>query len=42
MVNVVHNDFHSSDGIFEPFWKAGAAYEALQNGVNGHVVVNGA
>ncbi|PPQ67896.1 hypothetical protein CVT26_007096 [Gymnopilus dilepis] len=39
LVNVVHNDFHDSDAIFKPFYKAGAEYIALQsktNGVNGH------
>ncbi|KAJ2934855.1 hypothetical protein H1R20_g2276, partial [Candolleomyces eurysporus] len=43
LVNVVHNDFHNSDSIFEPFWKAGAEWEASQKGVNGngHALVNG-
>lgn len=26
LVNVVHNDFHDSDVIFQPFFKAGAEY----------------
>lgn len=42
LVNVVHNDFHAPDAIFEPFFKAGAEYaaqhktEAAQPQVNGH------
>jgi len=45
LVNVVHNDFHATDAIFEPFWKAGAEFAAAKklaqvNGVNG-VAVNG-
>lgn len=42
LVNVVHNDFHDSEAIFKPFWKAGAQYQAMKsntnvvNGVNGH------
>jgi methylenetetrahydrofolate reductase (NADPH) len=31
LVNVVHNDFHDSEAIFEPFFKAGAEYAATQN-----------
>lgn len=31
LVNVVHNDFHDSDAIFEPFLKAGAEYLAMQS-----------
>lgn len=26
LVNIVHNDFQSSDAIFEPFFKAGAEH----------------
>jgi len=39
LVNVVHNDFHDSDAIFKPFYKAGAEYLALKSkttAVNGH------
>jgi len=39
LVNVVHNDFHDRNSIFEPFFKAGAEYRALNakaNAVNGH------
>ncbi|KAK7012232.1 methylenetetrahydrofolate reductase [Favolaschia claudopus] len=45
LVNVVHNDFHNPEAIFEPFFKAGAEYAAMDkkdsaqprvNGVNGH------
>ncbi|KIY53373.1 methylenetetrahydrofolate reduct [Fistulina hepatica ATCC 64428] len=28
LVNVVHNDFHKRDAIFEPFYKAGAEFAA--------------
>ncbi|KAF5338361.1 hypothetical protein D9611_012529 [Ephemerocybe angulata] len=49
LVNVVQNDFHNTDAIFEPFWKAGAEWEALKaksangsaHGANGKPVVNG-
>ncbi|KAH6915887.1 methylenetetrahydrofolate reductase [Coprinopsis sp. MPI-PUGE-AT-0042] len=45
LVNVVHNDFHNPDSIFEPFWKAGEEWARQQkaeglNGING-VHVNG-
>ncbi|KAF9461211.1 methylenetetrahydrofolate reductase-domain-containing protein [Collybia nuda] len=39
LVNVVHNDFHDSTAIFEPFFKAGAEYIAIQSNTtpaNGH------
>jgi methylenetetrahydrofolate reductase (NADPH) len=39
LVNVVYNDFRDSNGIFEPFLKAGAEYKAMNsktNGINGH------
>ncbi|KAJ7224277.1 methylenetetrahydrofolate reductase-domain-containing protein [Mycena pura] len=43
LVNVVHNDFHDSEAIFQPFFKAGEQYTALQNKmsanqpqINGH------
>jgi len=39
LVNVVHNDFHSCDAIFEPFFKAGAEYKAMNaktTAVNGY------
>jgi methylenetetrahydrofolate reductase (NADPH) len=37
LVNVVHNDFHDSDAIFEPFLKAGAEYLAINStAINGH------
>ncbi|KAF9054512.1 methylenetetrahydrofolate reductase-domain-containing protein [Panaeolus papilionaceus] len=39
LVNIVHNNFHDPEAIFQPFMKAGAEYEALQaktNGINGH------
>ena len=40
LVNVVHNDFHSSDAIFKPFMKAGAEFLAMNPKtkvtVNGH------
>ncbi|TFK29728.1 methylenetetrahydrofolate reductase [Coprinopsis marcescibilis] len=39
LVNVVHNDFLNPDAIFQPFWKAGAEWQALKSGapaVNGH------
>ncbi|RDB23864.1 Methylenetetrahydrofolate reductase 1 [Hypsizygus marmoreus] len=29
LVNVVHNDFHDPEAIFEPFFKAGAEYLAM-------------
>lgn len=32
LVNVVHNDFHDPEAIFEPFFKAGADYAAAQGG----------
>jgi methylenetetrahydrofolate reductase (NADPH) len=28
LVNVVHNDFHNRDAIFEPFFKVGAQTQA--------------
>ncbi|KAF7356615.1 Methylenetetrahydrofolate reductase [Mycena venus] len=31
LVNVVHNDFHDPEAIFEPFFKAGAEYAAMEN-----------
>lgn len=39
LVNVVHNDFHDSEAIFEPFHKAGAEYLAMKSNsitINGH------
>jgi methylenetetrahydrofolate reductase (NADPH) len=39
LVNVVHNDFHDSEAIFKPFYKAGAEYLASKSkttAVNGH------
>ena len=40
LVNIVHNDFHGQDQIFEPFFKLEAS-SAAQNGhavvANGHV-----
>jgi methylenetetrahydrofolate reductase (NADPH) len=39
LVNVVHNDFHDSEAIFKPFFKAGAEYAAAKTNstaVNGH------
>jgi len=42
LVNVVHNDFHDPEAIFEPFFKAGAEYAAMekpepaQPQMNGH------
>lgn len=30
LVNVVHNDFHKFEAIFEPFLKAGAEYLAMK------------
>ncbi|EAU90536.2 methylenetetrahydrofolate reductase [Coprinopsis cinerea okayama7 len=35
LVNVVHNDFHNPDAIFEPFWKAGAEWTALKKAEQG-------
>jgi len=40
-VNVVHNDFHSSDAIFEPFFKAGAEFAARNSPAVKSVTVNG-
>ena len=39
LVNVVHNDFHDSEAIFEHFYKAGAEYLAMKPDsitINGH------
>lgn len=39
LVNVVHNDFHDPEAIFQPFFKAGAEYVAMKTNptaVNGH------
>jgi len=39
LVNVVHNDFHDSEAIFEHFYKAGAEYLAMKPNsitINGH------
>ncbi|KAH8832724.1 methylenetetrahydrofolate reductase-domain-containing protein [Flagelloscypha sp. PMI_526] len=40
LVNVVHNDFHDRDAIFQPFLKAGAEFSAAQSQptplTNGH------
>ncbi len=31
LVNVVHNDFHDPEAIFEPFFKAGSEFAAMEN-----------
>jgi methylenetetrahydrofolate reductase (NADPH) len=39
LVNVVHNDFHQSEAIFEPFFKAGVEYIAKKGAtptIGGH------
>jgi len=39
LVNVVHNDFKDPEGIFKPFYQAGAEYVAAKSkstAVNGH------
>ena len=39
LVNVVYNDFHDPEAIFEPFYKAGAEYFAMKPNsitINGH------
>ncbi|KAF7968517.1 hypothetical protein HWV62_27559 [Athelia sp. TMB] len=41
LVNVVHNDFQSSDAIFEPFFKAGAEFAARKSPVINGTTVNG-
>lgn len=51
LVNVVHNDFHQPQAIFEPFWKAGEEWQATKRSAlklngdahigNGTAAVNG-
>ena len=41
LMNVVHNDFHRPDAIFEPFWKAGAEWEEQKKQASAVPVVNG-
>ncbi|KAJ3721354.1 methylenetetrahydrofolate reductase-domain-containing protein [Lentinula guzmanii] len=38
LVNVVHNDFHDADAIFEPFFQAGEEYQATQANAPNHSV----
>ncbi|CAL1714567.1 unnamed protein product [Somion occarium] len=41
LVNVVHNDYKHPDAIFEPFYKAGAEFAAMQAKINGAPAANG-
>jgi methylenetetrahydrofolate reductase (NADPH) len=41
LVNVVHNDFHDPEAIYQPFFKAGAEYAAQENKTTPQPQMNG-